>query len=217
MDYQRVYEEFLSDRRQHESAVKSGDRHHILPLCLGGDNRPENIILLTHADHLFAHVLLAKIHGGWLVTTAVRMAGMERYRGKRNRERYQHLREAHRQNLLGNKHTQGYVPTEATRTKLSAAGRGRKHTPEAIEKTRQAKIGKPCPDHVKEALRVYRTGRSHSEETKKLISKRSQEAIQKRAAEGKPHAPFAGKKHTPESIEKNKASNRASWARRYPQ
>lgn len=214
MDYQRVYEKFIRDRRQRELSVTQGDRHHVVPLHLGGGNEPENLIKLTHADHLFAHVLLAKIHGGWMVTAAVRMAGMSRYRGKHNRERYQHLREQHRQNLLGNKHTLGYVPTAETRAKLSAAGRGRKQTPESIEKTRQAKIGKPRPDSVKQALREFRTGRKHSEQTLRLIAQRSREAIQKRTAAGVPHGPTRGMTMSEEARQRMSVAQRERYASR---
>lgn len=104
MDYERVYREFIADRRLREYLLTTGfDRHHVLPRHLGGSNDAENIVKLTYADHLFAHILLAKSHGGVMAVCANRMSGMEKYRGRRSRERYAHLRAAHRAAVTGKK------------------------------------------------------------------------------------------------------------------
>ena len=83
MDYQRIYDEFIADRRAREPAVYRGQRlhprkeldrdglgdpdfvhHHILPKACGGDvDDANNLIAITNGDHLFAHALLARIHG----------------------------------------------------------------------------------------------------------------------------------------------------------
>jgi hypothetical protein len=36
--------------------------HHVIPRCLGGDDRKENIVFLTPEEHYVAHQLLIKIH-----------------------------------------------------------------------------------------------------------------------------------------------------------
>lgn len=66
MNYYRIYDEFISDRRLKESSAKLGyfEKHHIVPRSLGGGDEPENIICLTASDHMFAHKLLALIYGG---------------------------------------------------------------------------------------------------------------------------------------------------------
>lgn len=75
MNYQRIYDEFIADRRAKEpSVVASGvytERHHILPSSLGGSNNKSNLIRLTYEDHVRAHLLLARIHGGamWVPIT----------------------------------------------------------------------------------------------------------------------------------------------------
>lgn len=67
MDYKRIYSQFIADRRAHESGLTGyTERHHIVPRCLGGGDGPSNIIKLTAGDHFFAHLLLAKVHGGKL-------------------------------------------------------------------------------------------------------------------------------------------------------
>lgn len=67
MNYQKIYSAFIADRRTREQTAQLLDMtegHHILPRTLGGDDSPRNIIRLTPEDHFFAHLLLAKIHGG---------------------------------------------------------------------------------------------------------------------------------------------------------
>lgn len=67
MNYARIYAEFIEDRKTKQpQAPEYFERHHIKPRCLGGGDEPENIIRLTVEDHIHAHILLAKIHGGRL-------------------------------------------------------------------------------------------------------------------------------------------------------
>lgn len=65
MNYKKIYNSFISDRLNKESEITGYfERHHITPKSLGGGDGPDNIIKLTASDHFFAHLLLAKIHGG---------------------------------------------------------------------------------------------------------------------------------------------------------
>jgi phage pi2 protein 07 len=67
MDYKRIYDSFIADRlNKQPSKPDYFERHHILPKSLGGTNDPSNLINLTLEDHIHAHILLAKIHGGKL-------------------------------------------------------------------------------------------------------------------------------------------------------
>ena len=83
MNYERIYTAFIADRRTKEAdLIASGtyfERHHIRPRSLGGGDEAENLIALTAGDHFFAHLLLAKIHGGkqWAAVWAV--AGMKNH------------------------------------------------------------------------------------------------------------------------------------------
>lgn len=65
MDYKRIYAAFINARRAKESSLTGYvERHHIIPRSLGGGDEAENMIALTPEDHYFAHLLLAKVHGG---------------------------------------------------------------------------------------------------------------------------------------------------------
>jgi len=68
MDYQRIYNEFIADRRGKEAnLIASGEykeHHHIVPRSLGGTDDASNMIALTPFDHFMAHYYLAKAFGG---------------------------------------------------------------------------------------------------------------------------------------------------------
>jgi hypothetical protein len=160
MDYGRVYEQFIEDRRNKPVPVK-GEQHHILPRCLGGGDEPENIIRLSYADHLFAHVLLARIHGGSLLFAVSLMLHDDKYRGRRSRAWFSRVRgkwlEAcsartkgkpqkpeHLANrsvaMRGNKNTLGYKQSPEHIEKRIK--RGWKHSPEAIQRMREIALNR---------------------------------------------------------------------------
>jgi hypothetical protein len=56
--------------------------HHILPRSLGGSDHPSNLINLSPEDHFFAHLLLARIHGGYMWSALFLMSG-DRWSNKR--------------------------------------------------------------------------------------------------------------------------------------
>lgn len=100
MDYQAIYQQFIKDRKAKQSELLlSGcyvERHHILPRSLGGDDSKENLISLGAEDHYFAHLLLAKIHGGKMWCAVLAMAnldfGTDRKGAFRARTKFGHVR-----------------------------------------------------------------------------------------------------------------------------
>lgn len=71
MNYEKIYNDFIKDRRKKEKLFSLSDyfeTHHIIPKCMGGDDKKKNLIKLTPEDHFFAHLMLAKAFGGknWL-------------------------------------------------------------------------------------------------------------------------------------------------------
>lgn len=65
MNYQRIYDQIIK-RSKSENRQKGGDvyyeRHHIVPKCLGGSNKKENLVLLTAREHFIVHWLLIRIY-----------------------------------------------------------------------------------------------------------------------------------------------------------
>lgn len=92
MNYQKIYAAFITDRRSCEShpLIQYVEKHHIVPSSLGGGDEPENLIYLTPEDHFFAHLLLAKIHGGAMWAPIAFMVGGDRkdYTPTQSRKRH---------------------------------------------------------------------------------------------------------------------------------
>lgn len=65
MDCKLLYENIIA-RAVKQNRVKSAEAyyeaHHILPRCQGGQDNPENLVLLRAREHFIAHELLCKIH-----------------------------------------------------------------------------------------------------------------------------------------------------------
>lgn len=79
MNYSKIYQDFIVSRREREASIVGYlERHHIKPRSLGGDNSVSNMIRLTPEDHFFAHLLLAKIHGGVMWAPIAIMSGGNR-------------------------------------------------------------------------------------------------------------------------------------------
>ena len=84
MNYERIYNEFIADRKAKEPSYLRGLRyasvrtklrrmfgdkcgletHHIVPVCEGGTDEPSNVVTLTVREHIFAHLLFAKANKG---------------------------------------------------------------------------------------------------------------------------------------------------------
>lgn len=90
MNYQRVYDAFISDRRTKEPN-EHFEVHHILPRSCGGGDTPSNLIRLSYADHLFAHQLLARIYNNtehaYYMWGAVAVLASNAFGGKSNHKR----------------------------------------------------------------------------------------------------------------------------------
>lgn len=72
MNYNRIYEELIADRLANPPQGYA-EVHHIAPRCMGGSDDDANLIRLTPEDHFFAHLLLAKAHGGWKLVGAAKL------------------------------------------------------------------------------------------------------------------------------------------------
>ena len=61
MDYQKIYDLFIEDRRQHPTGEIRSEIHHIIPISGGGDLGEANCIRLSIRDHVFAHKVLRRL------------------------------------------------------------------------------------------------------------------------------------------------------------
>lgn len=78
MDYQKIYNKIIENARIKEKNRESGyyEYHHIIPLCIGGEDNSDNLVKLTLREHYICHKLLTKIypenkkiiHAFWMIT-----------------------------------------------------------------------------------------------------------------------------------------------------
>ena len=64
MNYLKVYNNIIEKARceNRYKGVIYYESHHIIPKCLGGSNKKENLIFLTPKEHFICHRLLIEIH-----------------------------------------------------------------------------------------------------------------------------------------------------------
>jgi hypothetical protein len=89
MDYKSTYFRFIEDRRRR--FFQPGDyfeTHHIVPRSFGGLDVPENLIRLSPEDHFFAHLLLARIYGGFMWSALFLMSARKNLKGRVLRAAY---------------------------------------------------------------------------------------------------------------------------------
>ena len=216
MNYQKHYN-LLIDKAKFENRkkyLKSDlryiyyEKHHILPVCLGGLNNSENLICLTPEEHYLAHLLLVKIYPGVdkLIFAVHRMCS-----GKfRNNKFYGWARRKHAETM--SRLHKGKQMSETTKRKMSEARIGRRHSDESIRKMclvqqnrsdeirknmSEAHIGHVISDETKEKIRIANIGKHHTDDTKKKMS------LSKTG--NKNH--FYGKQHTAETKEKMKLAH----------
>lgn len=64
MNYQKIYNALVEKAKLRGLDKKSLDgyfeKHHIIPVCMGGTNDPDNFVLFTGREHFIAHMLLWK-------------------------------------------------------------------------------------------------------------------------------------------------------------
>ncbi|MCS7316845.1 MAG: HNH endonuclease [Candidatus Dojkabacteria bacterium] len=91
MNYEKIYYKLIkkAKNRSLESNIKY-EKHHVIPRCLGGSNKKENIVYLTYREHFLAHLLLLKIYDNHpKLLKACMMMGV----GRQNSRKYSWLKE----------------------------------------------------------------------------------------------------------------------------
>jgi hypothetical protein len=61
MEYLKIYNRIV-ERATNRDVLGYIEKHHIIPKCLGGNNKKSNIVSLTAKEHYICHKLLCKIY-----------------------------------------------------------------------------------------------------------------------------------------------------------
>lgn len=88
IDHAKIRIPQAASRPEAKKILSYSERHHIIPRSLGGNNESNNLVWLTAAEHLTAHLLLTKMvsektHLRKMMSAAIRMANPQSRSQKR--------------------------------------------------------------------------------------------------------------------------------------
>ena len=171
MNYRTIYAELVSSRKNRsESTEQYYESHHIKPRCFGGDgdcrnHKHANIVRLTVREHFIAHLLLTKIYPGSLAMH--KALWMMCNKNRNNKEAYlpssrmfEKIRGEYILNTKGEKnHMYGKKLSQETKIKIGLSSMGRKPF-----------LGRTHSDETKKKISKSHIGFTVSKETKQKIS-----------------------------------------------
>ena len=100
MNYKKVYDNIIKNAQKQNRIKHQGiylETHHIIPRCMGGDDKKTNLVNLTGTEHFICHKLLCKIYP---VNNSLKFGFACMFRGAKNRNfltarQYQESRTTH--------------------------------------------------------------------------------------------------------------------------
>jgi len=84
MDYRKIHDQII-DRAAIRDVNGYTEKHHITPKCMGGDDKPDNLVKLYAREHFLIHWLL---HEMYPQNTDLKYAFWSMCRSSNNQERY---------------------------------------------------------------------------------------------------------------------------------
>lgn len=153
MNYQKVYDSIIEKAKSENREKGNGicyEKHHILPKCLNGSDRDDNLVLLTTKEHYMVHRLLTRIYpDNRSILTAFHFMvhGQQGQSMNLGARVYEEARE------LFIKAQTGRKASIETKNKMSKSRKGKKHTKEAKEKMRKAASGRKITEQTRKILR----------------------------------------------------------------
>ncbi len=169
MNYQNIYNIIINNSKSRSLDCYT-EKHHIIPRCLGGNNKKENIATLTPKEHYICHRLLIKIYKGQdrykMIYAMNRL--LNRYSNnsiiKINSRSYSKLKELHASTMSNR------VVSLETRRKISNYRIGQKHTKETKDKLSKALKGKKKSVEWKEKISIAHLNKPKSIEACNKVS-----------------------------------------------
>ena|ERR1051326_4627178 len=133
-------------------------KHRIVPGHIGGTYEPNNVVILTIPEHAEAHRKLWEQHGRWQDKAAWLFLSGRTEEGEALRKLHCGAPKGN-QNHKGHRHS--YKARPATQNRDLGKWTGRKHTLEAKEKMRQAKLGTNQSESHRQAISKSLIGNKH--------------------------------------------------------
>jgi hypothetical protein len=152
MKYKKIYNQLISNAKSRQN-LDEYEIHHIIPKCIGGSNKKDNLVKLTLREHFLAHKLLTKMFEGeskkkmhfafYRLSNRHKITNGRFYETSKKQVR-KYLSEIHSGKTISQSHKQ------AIREKCRGMV-GKNHTEKAITKMKKAKVGNT---HAKVGVRV---------------------------------------------------------------
>ena len=145
MDYQKIYDQIV-DRAKKRELEGYSEKHHIIPKCMGGSNRQDNLAVLTAREHFICHWLLHKMHpNNSALSFAFKMmattATIFQYRFTPSSRAIQEAKQAGA--TASSKLLKGVKKSKEHVEKVASANIGKKRTKEVRAVLSAIKLGKP--------------------------------------------------------------------------
>lgn len=214
--YKRWYDAIVSNAQLRSTPLSYSEKHHIIPKSIGGQDRKNNLVHLSGREHFICHWLLIKITTGSNREKMIyALNGMRRVSHTHQQERYitritsrvfANLKEEF--SKIHSARLTGRTMSAEQKAKISAAGKGRVHSQETIDKRSASCTGKKRTAEQKERMSIAQKGRAakkYSQEEKNIISAKISAAGKGRVMSDETKAKLSainkGKKLPPKSEE----------------
>lgn len=164
MNYLAHYERLIA-RGKTRTPTGYSERHHIVPRCMGGSNKKDNIVRLTGEEHYIAHQLLVKIHpsvshlASAAVFMAIRCSNNKAYGWLRRRSA-----KATSASMMGNKSWLGKTHTEEWKEARRKEMLGKKMPRAGVEKLAASKRCRPLSAEHRAKISAANRGKVRSPE-----------------------------------------------------
>lgn len=184
--YTRIYYSIVNNAKlQTRSKDVYLEKHHIIPISLGGENSADNLVKLTAREHFICHWLLTKMTEGKRKSSMIYALSMmrctnkyqQRYNTKITSRVYENLKgnrivseETKAKMKISNRKGYGRVQSIEERTKRAISRTGSTQTDETKKKIGDKHRGKLVSKETKEKLREVRKLQVTSDETRKKMS-----------------------------------------------
>ena len=165
--YQEFIQNILDTRGRFNCGDEYHERHHILPVCVGGTNDKENLIDLFAREHFEAHRLLALenqdnkklIHAWWMMSSTTKSS---RRKDIVTPEEYEEARKEYSKSISGENSPMYGKPSP--RRGIHLTEEQKQHLREINLGELSPKYGKPVSEETKEKMRAARLGKVATEE-----------------------------------------------------